>query len=142
MHCTLHRFHHRTLGYHRNPRPPTLPDARKAPNFGRGLRAMCLLQATTSAKLRRTLAADTRPYARPVSRESTDRQKTAPCRFRPVKRSATLQFSTGRPPFGRGSRAGFPLRYAIVGSSPAFRFNMLRALYQEPAHCLSAGAQT
>ena len=40
----------------------------KAPNFGRGLRAMCLLQATTSAKLRWTLAADTRPCARPVRR--------------------------------------------------------------------------
>ncbi len=28
MHCTLHRFHHRPLGYHRNPHPPTLPNAR------------------------------------------------------------------------------------------------------------------
>lgn len=75
-------------------------------------------------------------------RKSTDRQKTAPCRFRPVKRSATLLPNTRHPRFVRVTRVGYPLRSAIVRASPSFRFNRLQALYQEPAHYLSASAQT
>ena len=28
IHCALHRFHHRSLGYHRKPHPPNQPNAR------------------------------------------------------------------------------------------------------------------
>ena len=143
MHCPLHRFHHRTLGYHRNPHPPTLPDARI--HVGGPCRSW------RGRRLRRSLHSSHRPSAiiegRGRAHAQISRICTAPCFGFIIARLVIIEQTAS----GRGVRAdkcryGNLLKAVAISTfaalvAPARSFNRLQAADKRPAHYLSASAQ-